>query len=223
MTSPSTGTRRELNKQATKQAIVEAVADLLRHGSGTSLTATQIAEAAGISRRTLFNYFPSVDAVYSYPLHQVLGTMVDSISDLTDSMPLVEAIIEALKSDDVARLLGQVAHFGAFLRTEGANCGFPAMMNEWQTAATEVIEKVARRYPHANTFTVRVFTHALLGAGQAAFDEWIERLPATETVGMDISPELISVFHSLITQAMETLDEGFKALPLSSTSTLKDI
>lgn len=223
MTSPSTGNRRELNKQATKQAIVEAVADLLRHGSGTALTATQIAEAAGISRRTLFNYFPSVDAVYSYPLHQVLGTMVDSISDLTDSMPLVEAIIEALKSDDVARLLGQVAHFGAFLRTEGANCGFPAMMNEWQTAATEVIEKVARRYPHANTFTVRVFTHALLGAGQAAFDEWIERLPATETVGMDISPELISVFHSLITQAMETLDEGFKALPLSSTSTMKDI
>nr|WP_275588029.1 TetR family transcriptional regulator [Glutamicibacter nicotianae] len=212
-----------MNKQATKQAIVEAVADLLRHGSGTALTATQIAEAAGISRRTLFNYFPSVDAVYSYPLHQVLGTMVDSISDLSDSMPLVEAIIEALKSDDVARLLGQVAHFGAFLRTEGANCGFPAMMNEWQTAATEVIEKVARRYPHANTFTVRVFTHALLGAGQAAFDEWIERLPATETVGMDISPELISVFHSLITQAMETLDEGFKALPLSSTSTVKDI
>lgn len=223
MTSPSTGTRRELNKLATKQAIVEAVADLLRHGSGTALTATQIAEAAGISRRTLFNYFPSVDAVYSYPLHQVLGTMVDSISDLTDSMPLVEAIIEALKSNEVARLLGQVAQFGAYLRTEEANGGYPATMHEWQTATSEVIEKVARRYPHADSFSIRVFTHALLGAGQAAFDEWIERLPATETVGMEISPELISVFHSLITQAMETLDEGFTALPLSSTSTLKDI
>lgn len=223
VTSPSTGTRRELNKRATKQAIVEAVADLLRNGSATALTATQIAEAAGVSRRTLFNYFPSVDAVFSYPLHQVLGTMVDSISDLTDSMPLVEAIIESLKSDDVSQMLGQVAQFGAFLRTEEANCGFPSTMNEWRTATTEVIEKVARRYPQADSFSIRVFTHALLGAGQAAFDEWIERLPATETHGLDISPELISVFHSLITQAMKTLDQGFTALPLTSTSTLKDI
>ena len=65
MTSPRSGTRRELNKRATKQAIVGAVADGLRNGAGTALTATQIAEAAGVSRRTLFNYFPSVDAVFS--------------------------------------------------------------------------------------------------------------------------------------------------------------
>lgn len=223
MTSLSTGTRREQNKRATKQAIVEAVAELLEQGSGTAITATQIADAAGISRRTLFNYFPSVDAIFSYPLHQVLGSMVESISDLTDSLPLVEAIIQSLKTDDVAQMLGQVARFGAYLRTDESTGCLPANMHEWQKATSEVIEKVARRYPQADSFSIRVFTHALLGAGQAAFDEWIERIPATEPPGMEISPELISVFHTLITQAMKTLDQGFTALPLNSSSTLKDI
>lgn len=223
MTSLSTGTRRELNKLATKQAIVEALAELLRQGAGTAITATQIAESAGISRRTLFNYFPSVDAVFSYPLHQVLGAMVDSINNLSDSIPLVEAIIQSLKSDDVAQMLGQVAQFGAYLHAEEASSGQPGMMHEWQKATAEVVEQVTRRYPMADRFSIRVFTHSLLGAGQAAFDEWIERLPAAETHGLDISPELIANFHSLITQAMQTLDQGFTALTLTSTSTLKDI
>lgn len=223
MTSLSTGTRREQNKRATKQAIVDAVAQLLHQGADAALTAHQIADAAGISRRTLFNYFPTVDAIYSYPLHQVLDTMVESMGDAADSVPLLDSIIQALKSDEVAEQLGQVAHFGAYVIGKEPNGCITANMNEWQQATAEVLDKFGRRYPHADSFTIRVLTHALLGAGQAAFDEWMEHIPAQQNQSMDISPELIATFHTLVTKAMHTLEQGFNHFPLNSTSISKDI
>lgn len=223
MTSLSTGTRREQNKQATKQAIVDAVAQLLHQGADTALTANQIADAAGISRRTLFNYFPTVDAIYSYPLHQVLDTMVESMGEAADSVPLLDSIIQALKSDEVAEQLGQVAHFGAYIIGNEPNGCITANMNEWQQATADVLDKFGRRYPHADSFSIRVLTHALLGAGQAAFDEWMEHIPAQQNQNMDISPELIATFHTLVTKAMHTLEQGFKHFPLNSTSISKDI
>ena len=215
MATLNTTTRREKNKQATRDAIVNAVSQLLHDGHGAALTATQIADAAGISRRTLFNYFPTVDAIISYPLHRVLETMVESISELTDSMPLMEAIVVALKSDEVADLLGRVAVFGALLKQDpGADC-FPSNMGEWQRAIAEVVDKLARRSPSTDSFSIRVFTHALLGAGQAAFDEWFERLPALGDISADITDAQIAEFHTLINQAMRTLDQGISALPLN--------
>ncbi|GAA1409320.1 TetR family transcriptional regulator [Glutamicibacter uratoxydans] len=222
MTTQSMGTRREKNKQATREAILNAVSQLLHDGHGAALTATQIADAAGISRRTLFNYFPTVDAIISYPLHRVLETMVDSISELTDSMPLMDAIVVALKSDEVADLLGRVALFGALLTKDSPSGCYPSNMDEWQKATSDVVEKLARRSPNADGFAIRVFTHALLGAGQAAFDEWIERLPALGKVSNDITDAQIAEFHTLINQAMSTLDQGLSALPLSPSQHTKE-
>jgi len=225
VTSLSTGTRREQNKRATKQAIVDAVAQLLRQGADSALTAHQIADAAGISRRTLFNYFPTVDAIYSYPLHQVLDSMVESMGMASNSIPLLESIIQALKSDEVTQQLGQVAHFGAYVIGNEANGCFTANVNEWQQATMDVLEKLGHRYPQADSFSIRVLTHALLGAGQAAFDEWMEHIPANQNQSMDISPDLLATFHTLVTKAMHTLELGFNHFPLTNTctSTSKDI
>lgn len=222
MTFLGTSTRREQNKQATKQAIVDAVAQLLRQGTGSAPTANQIADAAGISRRTLFNYFPSVDAIYSYPLHQVLDTMVESMEEDVDSLPLLESIIKGLKSDEVAAQLGQVAHFGAYITENEATGCMTANINEWQQATSDVLEKIGRRYPNADRFSIRVLTHALLGAGQAAFDEWLEHIPADQKQSTDITPELIATFHTLVTNAMQTLEQGITHFSLNSTSTSKD-
>ncbi|MGP9649334.1 hypothetical protein CQ017_11485 [Arthrobacter sp. MYb224] len=222
MTSNGTGTRRELNRQATHQAIVDAALRLLREGHGTAITATQIAEIAGISRRTLFNYFPSVDAILSYPLHAVLEHMVETLTPLTDQLPLMQAVVRALESERATELLGQVAQFGAYLRRQENGTCYPPNFIAWQSATGDVIAKIAARYPHTDAYSIRVFTHAILGAGQAAFDTWIDQLPEPDATGLHVSDELISSFHRLITRAMETLDAGFNSLPLTAPNSLKE-
>lgn len=219
MTTQGVGTRREQNKLATKQAIVDAVAQLLKQGPSTALTANEIADSAGISRRTLFNYFPTVDAIFSYPLHQLLDAMVDSLAEPSETITLLDSILQGLKSDEVAQLLGQVAYFGVYLCADDANIYHPANGNEWQQATNDLYSKVVARYPQVDSFAVRVLTHSVLGAGQAAFEQWLEQLPASVSDNMDISDDLIAAFHALVTKAMNTLDQGFALLPINSTST----
>ncbi|MBO0703496.1 MAG: TetR/AcrR family transcriptional regulator, partial [Candidatus Dormibacteraeota bacterium] len=50
---------RELHRQDTRRHIVAAARDLFQTGGYTSTTMEAVAERAGVSRATLFNYFPS--------------------------------------------------------------------------------------------------------------------------------------------------------------------
>jgi AcrR family transcriptional regulator len=56
---PTAPSRRELNKAATRQSITEAALTLLRRKGLGNFTVEEIADAAGDSRRTFFNYFGS--------------------------------------------------------------------------------------------------------------------------------------------------------------------
>ena len=64
--------RREANKARTREAVVQAAVELLHTEGLDALTAEKVADAAGISRRTFFNYFPSVEAVFAFQAQQVL-------------------------------------------------------------------------------------------------------------------------------------------------------
>src|SRR5436305_13596357 len=61
-TEPQTGRFRQ--RRRTRAAIVNATAELLRSGR-TTPGVSEIAEAADVSRRTVYQYFPTVDQ----PLH----------------------------------------------------------------------------------------------------------------------------------------------------------
>lgn len=75
MTSGDTLTRRELNKERTRRAIKDAVLQLAGERDIAGLTAEEIAEHAGVSRRTFFNYYAGLDAVLVEatlePMHEV--------------------------------------------------------------------------------------------------------------------------------------------------------
>ncbi|GMA42145.1 TetR family transcriptional regulator [Mobilicoccus caccae] len=55
--------RREANKARTRAALVAAVYHVIETEGIEALTAERVADAAGISRRTFFNYFTSVEAL----------------------------------------------------------------------------------------------------------------------------------------------------------------
>lgn len=55
--------RRELNKRRTRSAIQEALLTAAAEQGFEKVTAEEIAERAGISRRTFFNYYSGLDAV----------------------------------------------------------------------------------------------------------------------------------------------------------------
>lgn len=215
-----------MNKQATRQAIVDAALELLRNEGREAMTATAIAEAAGISRRTLFNYFPTVDAILSDPLQRLLERVVEVLAESSENLPLIGAAIQALQGAGVPQLLAPVAYLAIYSHSCGQGHG-SGQANQWQDASQDVVATIERKYPHADPFEVRIFAHSILGAGQAAFEEWTRRLATTagQAPGndLDISAEHIQSLHALLTHALEQLRDGFPSLMNTVETTDKDL
>lgn len=86
--------RREANKARTREAVVDAATHLLHSQGLAGLTAELVADEAGISRRTFFNYFPSVEAVFASQAAEVIEEMGVALA----SRPAEESLIDSAKA-----------------------------------------------------------------------------------------------------------------------------
>jgi AcrR family transcriptional regulator len=86
---PPAATRRELNKARTREAIVAALRDLLPAQPVHRITVDELASAAGVSRRTFFNYYAGIPAVVSEVIGASTAHLAEAIGELDpQSSPL---------------------------------------------------------------------------------------------------------------------------------------
>ncbi|WP_417243535.1 TetR/AcrR family transcriptional regulator [Celeribacter sp.] len=88
-------TPRQARARATYQAILEAAAHILEHGGPTALTTNLVAERAGVSIGSLYQYFPSKDAIIGELIRDLRREMRDDIlamAQYVDGHPLDFAV-----------------------------------------------------------------------------------------------------------------------------------
>ena len=112
--SPTEGQRpslRERKKLATRRALQRVALDLVAQRGYSRVTVEDIADAAEVSPRTFFNYFPSKDAA-------LLGSDPERIEALRQRLvdePATKSPLEALRSvfvAEVRRLSDELAELG---------------------------------------------------------------------------------------------------------------
>jgi len=82
-------TRRERKKLATRNALTQAALDLIKQKGLHHVTIEDIAEAADVSNRTFFNYFPSKEDVFcgdTYDLGHAIASYIVASAD-SDQTP----------------------------------------------------------------------------------------------------------------------------------------
>lgn len=99
MTEPDCGLR-ERKKRETRIAIHRAALDLVEESGFDAVTTDQIAARAGVSPRTLFNYFPNKESA-------VLGATpadLDEMRVMLDARPSDEPILHSIRAIVESRL-----------------------------------------------------------------------------------------------------------------------
>jgi AcrR family transcriptional regulator len=103
MTAPESSTEVETGRfrqrRRTRAAIVDAASEILRAGRTPSVN--EIADAAEVSRRTVYQYFPTVeqlllDATLGLLSQTAVDEAIDSVDGGTDARERVTAMIKAL-------------------------------------------------------------------------------------------------------------------------------
>ena len=200
--SGSNPSRRERNKSATRQRIAQATLDLVRgHGPG-NFTVDDVAAAAGVSRRTFFNYFPSIDAALTVTMDEFLESLLGHFESRPAGENIVESMLQALtRPADPARMAVMAELYG--LAEEN-----PEMMRfqleAWNRCEQRIIASIKHRIGEStDSLYISALVGSVMSCGRCALAQWLRR------TGGAITPDSLQQLEDLFVEVIGYLRDGF--------------
>jgi AcrR family transcriptional regulator len=196
--------RRAANKQRTRDALSRAAIALVSEEGIDALTADRIAAEAGVSRRTLFNYFPRVEDVLTASIEEVTTDTVAAFVARPADEPLrrsVVAVLERLLDDPV------FAQACVLERAADASPATRRFLREFTDSQIDAFERGLhdRIGPDADPVYV-----AALAASTGAILTRMTRLLVAEMPDADpADPAVARRHHAMIRRSFDLLFGGF--------------
>jgi len=148
-----------------REAIVAAAADLfLSHGFG-AVSMDELAEAAGLARRTLYNQFASKEEIFREMLLRVSGELENAFPPGIETQGDVEEVLRLI-ARMILDLHARPEYLG-FLRMVAADSRqFPWIAEEFAAVMDPQTERLARYLSHLTALRVLNCPHPMLAAHQ---------------------------------------------------------
>src|SRR5271165_2238725 len=161
----SNGVVPKVPRGGSREAIVEAATHLfLEHGFG-AVSMDELAEAAGVARRTLYNQFTSKEEIFRAMLLRVSGQLEHAFPPGIETQGDVEEVLR-LVARMILELHGRPEYLG-FLRMVVADSRqFPWIAAELGTVMDPRTERLARYVAHMNAMGILECRNPLLAAHQ---------------------------------------------------------
>ncbi|MEU2198750.1 TetR/AcrR family transcriptional regulator [Isoptericola sp. NPDC019482] len=181
------------HKARTRRAIVDAAAALMDDG-GVGFSVDDLAARAGVSRRTVFNHFPSLDDVVAAVGAEVFGAVRGALLAVEpppvvaagpDPRPaLVADLVGALRRAD---LVGPMASLTRGLGLQGTShdaATVPApqamlLLKSLSEVGDELTADLARRHPDADPLDVGLAVAQVMSSLVVLHRTWFARTGAT--------------------------------------------
>ncbi len=196
---------RSRKRAETRQALVDSAYALVRDHGFENLTAEAVADRAGVSRRTFFNYFPSVESVLTASVTEFfasVGVRLEARPADEDVLDSALAVVTDPGDQDLVERIGVLAAAGE--ASPHARGLILVELHAW----LDWLEGWLRRRLGPDTPDLLVATYAstLVGAAEGAFRYWLR---ATTTAGPDDDvPPLQACFAGAITHLRTGLGPG---------------
>jgi AcrR family transcriptional regulator len=202
-TAPS---RRELNKAATRQAITEAALGQLRTKGPGNFTVEDLAESAGISRRTFFNYFSSTEAAIAAVTFGFLDKALQQFRLRPAGEPFLESARAALVALADPMAVAPMAELYSLGKSNPQLSR--SELEAWDHCTAEIIAAARERSSEGtgvelDELYLRTLAGSVISCGKAAMDVWLARC------GGSLTPESLSILRQLLIDSMGLLGSGF--------------
>jgi AcrR family transcriptional regulator len=203
--TPAPGDRRAALKAKNRKAILDAAAALMRERRSTDFSVDELAAAADVSRRTVFNHFDSLEAAVTAATGRMLVDIVDAME--------AEA---ANASGDDATVLGDLAAAGsaehlvptiAYLMEvlgadakESSEHGAVLMQRGIALYTERMSASIARRHPRADALQAALLVSAFCGGLLGLVEHWTAATGGADTadtrrVWNDLLQHLVAVLR----------------------------
>lgn len=200
--------RRELNKVRTREAIVGALRTLLRDQPVHRVTVDQLAETAGISRRTFFNYYAGIPAVVSEIIGSSTAHLADAIGGFDAGTSPMARVRETLRTVGIPlELVEWLALLNRHACTDDpAADAFERVV--WAEKGAWLEAVLVQRLPSgADGLYLATLATTIMSCFAAAERSWAaEREP-----GSPVDPAAVAEFHRELDRALAYAESGWAA------------
>lgn len=198
-TAPS---RRDKNKETTRRAIADAALTLVRTKGAGHFAAEEIAEEAGVSRRTFFNYFPSPEAALAVQIEDFLDNVLPVFLGRPEGEPLVESMLQSLTSLADPAHLERIAELFSLAEDNPQMHRF--QLEAWTRAERKIVEAIQERLRQdVDALFVAALVGSVFSSARAALSVWLQRS------GGDFSADSMTALRQLLIEALGHLRAGF--------------
>jgi AcrR family transcriptional regulator len=196
---------RELKKQRTREAIASTAFHLFEQRGFDRVTVAEVAEAAGVSVKTVFNYFPTKEDLLFDEVPARQAALVEAVRDRDPG----ESVPEALRRLQLAQC-GRMASpgFAIFARIIEECPALRAKELEVMAGFEQVLADALERYAGLKPFDARIAATLLVGV------QWQFFLLARErALAGKHGPAAARRLRAELKRAYEVLEGGLGALP----------
>jgi AcrR family transcriptional regulator len=181
---------RERKKRLMRQQLSDTATELFLERGFDAVRVAEIAEACGVSEKTVFNYFPTKESLI---LDRLESTMASLRTGLTEpGVPPVEAALRILDSElgamtswlaaqqDPVKAGAAIRRFGALIRATPSLRAYQSdMMDQFVTVAAEILAE--RAGTSADDPEPQIAATALLGLWRIQFQALSRYLDGSRT------------------------------------------
>lgn len=203
---------RELKKQRTRLALVDAALELFLDRGYENTTIDEIAAAVDVSQRTFFRYFATKEDVVTGLLSESGFGLVDRVRARPEDEPVAEALLAALR--ELLRTLtqGDPARLERMRRLhrvmEGNTCLVAAYLTRHDESSGRLAAELARRMGAGTDRDLRprLLSSIYLAAMRVGFEDCARR-------GVCDPAEVAGRVEEAVTLALEALREDWMCSP----------
>jgi TetR/AcrR family transcriptional regulator, regulator of autoinduction and epiphytic fitness len=182
--TPAPTDRRAALKARSRKAILDAAAALMRERRSPDFSVDELAAAADVSRRTVFNHFDSLEAVVTAVAGNMLVDIVDAMeaeaANASDGATVLGDLAAAASAD---HLVPTVAYLIEVLgdEQEAGERGAVLMQRAVALFTERMSASVARRHPRIPERRVAFLVAAFCGGLLGLVDHWTAATGGTDT------------------------------------------
>lgn len=193
--------RREQNKAATRESIIAAGLSLATARGLGGFTVEELADAAGVSRRTFFNYFSSVEEAIAAPTFGFLDTALGKLTSRPADETLLDSALHVLTGLADNDLIAPMAQ--SFLLAVGHDPVTRYQLQAFDECGEKIATAIRAREPALGDLYVAALSASVIACGKSALEVWL-----AERSG-DLSPSSLARLRALLHEAITHLRAGF--------------
>jgi mycofactocin system transcriptional regulator len=187
-------------RSTTWDHISNVAIDLFAARGFEDVSVDDVAEAAGIARRTLFRYYPSKNALPWGDFDAHLAHMRDLLSGLDPAVPIGDALRAALlafNTFDDAETARHRQRMRVILKTAALQAYSMTMYAGWRAVVAAFVAQRLRCKPE--DLVPQTVAWTMLGVALSAYEHWL----ADESVSL---PDALGQAFDTVRQGLDALD-----------------